>query len=376
MMQSLSLDRDSASRWPSILAQLQWEFQADSGAKMRILGADKNASVVNRLDRLLIESPQGKRNRRPLRMAAAEASHLWPDFHKACDLWPWRPTTMFQRFRNARDQHMMTTILRLRGHSRELFGLDEKELPIRCFQSFLRCFLELFLKVLELSSNISSGFFFWMMHFQQDLKIIVWAHNSHVGDATATPMGGMDFQRNEPLAQNEIYVQLFQTPDEAEEEDNIRKLRKVAAAVELPKLIQKGNLLAPLGSREGRDPMGSRNCMQLRSSRPKSEKNGELMRQQGPGTLAARLGWVARIRCPMSSHVFPCFHVTRLGHFTEAVYIISLPKPWCEPYNPNKRGGGAVTDATLSFSSWDQEVASWERVVDRSIVARESEYST
>lgn len=35
-----------------------------------------------------------------------------------------------------------------------------------------------------------------------------------------------------------------------------------------------------------------------------------------------------------------------------------------------------VTDATLSFSSWDQEVASWERVVDRSIVARESEYST
>jgi erythromycin esterase-like protein len=31
------------------------------------------------------------------------------------------------------------------------------------------------------------------------MKIIVWAHNSHVGDATATPMGGMDFQRNEPL---------------------------------------------------------------------------------------------------------------------------------------------------------------------------------
>ena len=37
----------------------------------------------------------------------------------------------------------------------------------------------------------------WRM--PQDMKIIVWAHNSHVGDATATPMGGMDFQRNEPL---------------------------------------------------------------------------------------------------------------------------------------------------------------------------------
>ena len=33
----------------------------------------------------------------------------------------------------------------------------------------------------------------------QDLKIIVWAHNSHVGDATATPMGGMNFERNEPF---------------------------------------------------------------------------------------------------------------------------------------------------------------------------------
>jgi len=28
-------------------------------------------------------------------------------------------------------------------------------------------------------------------------KVIVWAHNSHVGDSTATPTGGVDFQRNE-----------------------------------------------------------------------------------------------------------------------------------------------------------------------------------
>ena len=38
----------------------------------------------------------------------------------------------------------------------------------------------------------------------QDLKIIVWAHNSHVGDATATPMGGMNFERNEPSDGNYI----------------------------------------------------------------------------------------------------------------------------------------------------------------------------
>lgn len=49
--------------------------------------------------------------------------------------------------RNARDQHMMTTILRLRGHSRELFGLDEKELlslsamnKVDFFAEFLKMF--------------------------------------------------------------------------------------------------------------------------------------------------------------------------------------------------------------------------------------------
>ena len=34
-----------------------------------------------------------------------------------------------------------------------------------------------------------------------------------------------------------------------------------------------------------------------------------------------------------------------------------------------------VTDANMSFSTWEQTVASWEVVVDKSIVARESEYS-
>ena len=34
-----------------------------------------------------------------------------------------------------------------------------------------------------------------------------------------------------------------------------------------------------------------------------------------------------------------------------------------------------VTDANMSFSTWEQSVASWKVVVDKSIVARESEYS-
>lgn len=188
-------------------------------------------------------------------------------------------------------------------------------------------------------------------------------------------------------AQNEIYVQLFQTPDEAEEEDNIRKLRKVAAAADEAEsdkacrycLVDSGDLVAPCeckGSgqwvhlsclrqwqksvlltqsthpkyqtrideicnvcerpfKEEFKPRSRREALLeytgeelpkliqkgnlLASSRPKSEKNGELMRQQR-GNLAARL-----------------------GHFTEAVYVISL----CEPYNPNKRGGGAVLGVNL-----------------------------
>ena len=49
---------------------------------------------------------------------------------------------------NARDQHMTTTLLRIQAH------LD-------------------------------------------DPKIVVWAHNSHIGDTTATSRGGVDFERNE-----------------------------------------------------------------------------------------------------------------------------------------------------------------------------------
>ena len=35
MNSEFTVARFQATRWPSILAKLQWEFQADSGAKMR-----------------------------------------------------------------------------------------------------------------------------------------------------------------------------------------------------------------------------------------------------------------------------------------------------------------------------------------------------
>ena len=139
--------------WPSILAKLQWEFQADSGAKMRktqhkttadgscgsIVLASSKFRGCSKLDQFNVEQNLEC-------MIAADEYYSKQRLEPPGSRASW----------NARDQHMMTTILRLRAHSRELFGMDEK-----------------------------------------DLKIIVWAHNSHVGDATATPMGGMDFQRNE-----------------------------------------------------------------------------------------------------------------------------------------------------------------------------------
>eukprot|EP00915_Cephaloidophora_sp_WS-2016_P007794 GHVH01010786.1.p1 GENE.GHVH01010786.1~~GHVH01010786.1.p1 ORF type:complete len:989 (+),score=129.44 GHVH01010786.1:251-3217(+) len=55
---------------------------------------------------------------------------------------------------NCRDQHMAATVMRLRENGNRLFGTE-------------------------------------------NLKVIVWAHNSHVGDTMATPRGGSDFKRNE-----------------------------------------------------------------------------------------------------------------------------------------------------------------------------------
>ncbi|CAJ1447992.1 unnamed protein product, partial [Effrenium voratum] len=144
---------EQPDRWPSILAKLQWEFQADSSkpgvrASQKTTADGRCGSIVlgsskfrgcSKLDQFNVEQNLEC-------MIAADEYYSKQRLEPPGSRASW----------NARDQHMMTTILRLRAQSRELFGIDG-----------------------------------------QDLKIIIWAHNSHVGDATATPMGGMEFQRNE-----------------------------------------------------------------------------------------------------------------------------------------------------------------------------------
>lgn len=110
----------SPEEWPKLLARLQWsscgETEAASCSKLEQFSAEQNLEC----------------------MIAAEEYYAKQALEPAGSQASW----------NARDQHMTTTLLRVK----------------------------------ELLDNP---------------KVIVWAHNSHVGDSTATPTGGMDFQRNE-----------------------------------------------------------------------------------------------------------------------------------------------------------------------------------
>merc|ERR1719399_2019653 len=147
---------EQPERWPSILSKLQWEIENDTpttgstkrkssgkttsdGTRGSILLGSKRFHGCSKLDQFNVEQNLEC-------MIAADEYYSKQRLEPPGSRASW----------NARDQHMMTTILRLRAHARELFDVDEK-----------------------------------------DLKIIVWAHNSHIGDATSTPMGGVDFERNE-----------------------------------------------------------------------------------------------------------------------------------------------------------------------------------
>eukprot|EP00929_Paragymnodinium_shiwhaense_P007221 TRINITY_DN111153_c0_g1_i1.p1 TRINITY_DN111153_c0_g1~~TRINITY_DN111153_c0_g1_i1.p1 ORF type:complete len:1203 (-),score=287.37 TRINITY_DN111153_c0_g1_i1:90-3698(-) len=140
-------------KWPNILAKLQWEIQNDTatckpsvgkkttadGSCGGILLGSKKFRGCSKLDQFNVEQNLEC-------MIAADEYYSKQRLEPPGSRASW----------NARDQHMMTTILRLRAQAKELFGVDEKE-----------------------------------------LRIAVWAHNSHVGDATSTPSGGETFERNE-----------------------------------------------------------------------------------------------------------------------------------------------------------------------------------
>jgi len=130
--------------WESVLAKLQWEIKEDDknvrGKDRRgvLLGSEKFRGC-SKLDQYNAEQNL------ECMMAAVE-------YYTRQKLDPPGSNASW----NARDQHMMTTMLRLKSHSKQLFGIKSEE-----------------------------------------LKMVAWAHNSHVGDATASPSGGEAFDHNE-----------------------------------------------------------------------------------------------------------------------------------------------------------------------------------
>jgi len=136
--------KEKPDMWESVLAKLQWEIKEDDkhvkGKDRRgvLLGSEKFRGC-SKLDQYNAEQNL------ECMMAAVE-------YYTRQKLDPPGSNASW----NARDQHMMTTMLRLKSHSKQLFGIKS-----------------------------------------EDLKMIAWAHNSHVGDATASPSGGEAFDNNE-----------------------------------------------------------------------------------------------------------------------------------------------------------------------------------
>ena len=132
---------ERADMWPAILTKLQWERGSTSA------GADDRYRGCSALDMFAAEQNL------ECMISADEyftKQHLEPPGSEAS----W----------NARDQHMATTILRVK----EACG----------------------------KSKAKQGAFFPALDFADkhhdqtsEINVIVWAHNSHVGDATATPRG-------------------------------------------------------------------------------------------------------------------------------------------------------------------------------------------
>ena len=89
---------------------------------------------------------------------------------------------------NARDQHMTTTLLRIQGRLKDPKVRRRKE-------SYYRSRVRTCKFMLPLSYLMSCFPATW--RDSVSLKVVVWAHNSHVGDSTATTRGGESFERNE-----------------------------------------------------------------------------------------------------------------------------------------------------------------------------------
>jgi len=130
--------------WPTVLSKLQWEIQEDDKLvrgknRKGVLLGSKKFRGCSKLDQYNAEQN-------------LECMIMADEYYTRQRLEPPGSRASW----NARDQHMMTTMLRLKTHSEQLFGIEEDK-----------------------------------------LKMIAWAHNSHVGDCTATPSGGQIWEHNE-----------------------------------------------------------------------------------------------------------------------------------------------------------------------------------
>ena len=131
----------SPEEWPTLLSRLQWKGGAREGGGPAAGGATQAGAAPGAAG-----GPSPPPCSKPEQFSAEqnlECMIAAEEYYAKQRLEP--PGS--QASWNARDQHMATTLLRVK----ELLG---------------------------------------------DPKVIVWAHNSHVGDSTATPTGGVDFERN------------------------------------------------------------------------------------------------------------------------------------------------------------------------------------
>jgi len=165
---AMQLRSSPAAQWPDILARLQWDLE-----KLNERDERRNMALRSQVERLDADLVGGKTQLRDQRTGIADwqleqfsatqnlecmiAAH---EYYTKQRLEP--PGS--QASWNARDQHMVTTLLRVREH--------------------LGC-----------------------------PKVVVWAHNSHVGDSTACPTGGADFERNETWSLGQMVRNVLQ-PDE------------------------------------------------------------------------------------------------------------------------------------------------------------------
>ncbi|CAD7975021.1 unnamed protein product [Amoebophrya sp. A25] len=154
LLRASCFPRERPEKWPEILSKLQWGYNkkagGSGGGRSSSGGAVRGELVKDYVYRGCSKLDRFNAEQNLECMIAAD------EYYEKQRLEP--PGS--QASWNARDQHMATTIMRLKEAAKDIFPVEKGKEP-------------------------------------EELKVIVWAHNSHIGDSTATPNGGVNFERNE-----------------------------------------------------------------------------------------------------------------------------------------------------------------------------------